>query len=101
METTAARASASSAELRSWAFVASLVGGVLVAAGGLVGGAMMLMMSGMMEMMSMMNIPFFPLWMPIWGLVTGGAMIVGAFSACAPQRTTPSRGASRSSSRAA
>ena len=77
METSPARSGASSVEMRSWAFVASLVGGVLVAAGGLVMGFMMLMMGGMMGMMGSM--PMLPAALPLWGLVTGLVMVIGAF----------------------
>lgn len=82
METIPARSGASSAQMRSWAFVASLVGGILVAVGGLVMGFMMLMMGSMMGMtgmMGMMGAPMLMGAMPLWGLVTGVVMIVGAF----------------------
>ena len=77
MEGTAASAGASSLELRSWAFVASLVGGILVATGGLVMGLMMLMMGGMMGSTFMMGMPGSAV-MSAWGLVTGGVMVFGA-----------------------
>ena len=86
METVPARTGASSAEMRAWAFVASLVGGVLVAAGGLVMGFMMLMMGGMMGMTMMGGAPMLSAAMPLWGLVTGLVMVIGAFRVRASER---------------
>jgi hypothetical protein len=94
MQTASAPMSASSAEPRSWAFVASLAGGLVVASAGVIMSFMMLVLDGMPGMMTRMEMrmPAMFLLVPVWAFIMGGVMILGAVRIRASPKDTTAWG---------